>query len=338
MRRYSYTPRRSGKPIARNKLIAPRGPAFSILVPIVLVIGVLVAAGFLTRDGGNLSAASCSPSTCDRSLALGASSTPSVTARPSVTPVHSAGPAPAITGLSATILEEPCGKQVYAFNKDTPYPPASLAKLMTALVAVENAELDDVITSPLDGVVLSEETDGTVMGIELGEKLSLRDLLYGLLLRSGNDAALVIAQYVGSSEEGFVQMMNDEARALGLKNTRFTNSHGLDDPHMYVSAHDIAVIGHEVLQQPALAQIVSTTSYTPEWDKGALENINLFLTNYPGAVGLKTGYTPTANQTIVAAAARNSRLLLVSVMHSADEYVDAGALLDWAFDNTAPAC
>jgi D-alanyl-D-alanine carboxypeptidase len=339
VKRYSYTPRRNGRPIARSSVL-PQGSLFPLVVPVVLVLSVLIAVGLLTRDGGSLSAVSCQDPPCGGALALGASSVPTLkaTANPQSTPVRSAYPAPEITGLSATILEEPCGKQVYAFNENTRYPPASLAKLMTALVAANHADLNDVITSPLDGVVLSQETDGTVMGIELGQKLSLRDLLYGLLLRSGNDAALVIAQYVGGSEAGFVQMMNDEAELLGLKDARFTNPHGLDDPRLFVSAHDIAIIGHEVLQQPALAEIVRTTSYTPAWDNGPLENINLFLTNYPGAIGLKTGFTPIANQTIVAAATRDGRTLLVSVLHSIDEYVDASLLLDWAFDNTSPIC
>jgi D-alanyl-D-alanine carboxypeptidase len=341
VRRYHYTPRRNGRPVARSSA-APQRAFLPVLVPIVLVIGVLVAVGLITRSGGSIANDACQGETCDHALALGASSVPSVkpssAASPQPTPFHSPYPVPAITGLSAAILEEPCGKQIHAFNASTRYPPASLAKLMTALVAANHTDLAKVITSPLDGVVLSEETDGTVMGLEQGEKMTLRDLLYGLLLRSGNDAALVIAQAIGGSVDGFVKMMNDEAASLGLTNTHFTNPHGLDDPHLYVSAHDIAVLGHEVLQQPDLADIVQTQTYTPAWDKGALENINLFLSNYPGAIGLKTGYTDTANQTIVAAATRNGRTLLVSVLHSEDEYVDAGALLDWAFDNTSPAC
>ena len=339
MKRYSYTPRRNGRPVARDTLFAAQGSLLPVLISVVLILGVIIAVAVLTRGGGDLSAVSCQNPPCDRALALGASSVPTLKATASPpTPVRSPYPVPAISGLSAAILEEPCGKQIYAFNENTRYPPASLAKLMTALVAANHANLNDIITSPLDGFTLSQENDGTVMGIELGQKLSLRDLLYGLLLRSGNDAALVIAQYVGGSEEGFVQMMNEEAASLGLKDTRFTNPHGLDNPRLFVSAHDIAIIGHEVLKQPALAEIMRTTSYTPDWDKGELENINLFLTNYPGAIGLKTGFTPTANQTIVAAATRDGRTLLVSVLHSVDEYVDASALFDWAFDNTTPAC
>ena len=244
-------------------------------------------------------------------LAEGASSTPTTgspaptalaaAASPQDTPKRSPYAVPKITGLAATILEEPCGAEVYAYNAHTRYPPASLTKLMTALVAAKNASLAQTITSTIDGPALSLATDGTVMGVDLGETLTLRDLLYGLLLRSGNDAALIIAQAIGGGTTGFVRMMNEEATTLGLIDTYFTNPHGLDDPSLFTSAHDIAVVGHEVLQQPSLAEIVATSSYTPAWDKGALENINLFLTQYPGAIGLKTGFTDTADQTIVAA-------------------------------------
>lgn len=341
MRRYNYTPRRNGRPIARDN--APVLP-LPVIGSVFAVLALLVAIGLLTRGGGDLAAISAcdSPPCGQQAIALGASATPKATESPAPSaqpsPFHSPYPVPEITALSAMIIEEPCGEQIFAFNEDIRYPPASLVKLMTALVAAENADLDTVITSPLDGFTISQETDGTVMGVDLGEKLSLRDLLYGLLLRSGNDAALIIAEYIGGSEEEFVAMMNEQAAKLGLKDTRFTNPHGLDNPRLFVSAHDAAIIGHEVLKNSELAEIVATASYTPDWDKGPLENINLFLTNYPGAIGLKTGFTPTANQTIVAAATRGERTLLVSVLHSIADYEDASALLDWVFDNTERAC
>jgi D-alanyl-D-alanine carboxypeptidase len=336
LRRYSYTPRRSGRAVPRSQLTA-QASFLPLLVPIVLVIAVVAGVGLLMRGGGG-DPPSCETASCEPAV-LGDTATPSApAANPQPTPRHSTAPAPTITGLSAAVLEEPCGKQIYAFNANTRYPPASLTKMMTALVAVEKAQLSEVITSPIDGVALSQETDGTVMGLDLGEQMTLRDLLYGLLMRSGQDAAIAIADAIGGNEDSFVTMMNSAATVLGLSNTHFTNPHGLDDPHLYTSAHDIALIGHALLQQPALAEIVRTQTYTPDWDKGELENINLFLTQYPGAIGVKTGFTDSAGQTIVAAATRGDRTLLVSVLHSEDEYVDAGALLDWAFESTSPAC
>lgn len=341
MKRYSYTPRRN----THGPRPAGLGPAlpWHLILPAVAVIAI-IGIVLLTRGSGGLEAVSpCEGASCgQQALALGASGVPttqaSPTAKPQPTPVRSPYPVPDITGLSAMVIEEPCGRPVYAKNENTRYPPASLTKLMTALVAANNADLDTVITSPLDGFVVSEETDGTVMGVELGDRLTLRDLIYGLILRSGNDAALIIAEYIAGSEEEFVRMMNAEATELGLKDTHFTNSHGLDNPRLFVSARDAAVIGHAVLRNPELAEIVATAEYTPAWDKGPLENINLFLTNYPGAIGLKTGFTDTAQQTIVAAAAQGGRTLLVSVMHSIADYEDASALLDWAFASSEPAC
>lgn len=338
MRRYSYTPRRNGRHSLRAARVSG-ARSVSVLpfaLPVVVVLAMIV--GVIWLAGG--SGASCQGTSCNSALAL--APTPAVLrAVASPTPRPAPAPPPQITGLAAAILEEPCGKTVYAFNEHASYPPASLTKMMTALVAAQRGDMSQLVTSPIDGGQLSAATDGTVVGLKIGQQLTLRDLLYGLLLRSGNDAALAIAVAIGGGESGFAQMMNDEAKTLGLTDTNFTNPHGLDDPHLYTSAYDIARIGIELLRNPDLAQIVKTQEYTPVssgWTDGPLKNINLFLTQYPGAIGVKTGYTDTAGQTIVGAAERDGRTLLVSVMHSGDEYVDAGALLDWAFDNTTPAC
>ena len=337
MRRYTYTPRRNGRQARTSR--GPGAGSGSILpfeLPVVVVLATIV--GVVWFAGG--SGASCQGTSCNNAPAVAPTPT-ALRAVASPTPKPTPAPPPHVTGLAAAILEEPCGKTVYAFNEHTAYPPASLTKMMTALVAAQKGGMSQLVTSPIDGGQLSAATDGTVVGLTVGQQLSLRDLLYGLLLRSGNDAALAIAVAIGGGESGFVQMMNDEAKALDLKDTNFTNPHGLDDPRLYTSAYDIARIGIELLRNPDLAQIVKTQEYTPVsagWTDGPLENINLFLTQYPGAIGVKTGYTDTAGETIVAAAGRDGRTLVVSVMHGGDEYVDAGALLDWAFDNTAPAC
>jgi D-alanyl-D-alanine carboxypeptidase (penicillin-binding protein 5/6) len=340
VRRYHYTPRRDGRQSLKPGRPSNGGGSGSILpfaLPALALPALVLAIVWLTSGSGG---ATCNGAACTSALALpNNSAAPTVkaaVASPQASPTH--GPPPQITGLSAAILEEPCGRTVYAVDEHTTYPPASLTKMMTALVAAKHGDMDQLITSPIDGGALSAATDGTVIGLTLGEQLTLRDLLYGMLMRSGNDAALAIAAAIGGSEPGFVQMMNDEAAALGLTDTNFTNPHGLDDQHLYTSAYDIARIGIEVLRNPDLAQIVRTKEYTPNWDKGPLVNINLFLGQFPGAIGIKTGYTDTAGQTIVAAAERDGRTLVASVMHSGDEYVDAGALLDWAFGNTTNAC
>ncbi len=339
MRRYSYTPRRNGRQTRMSGTSGARVRSASILplaLPVVLVLAMIVAVVWFAGGSG----ASCQGTSCNNALALAPTPT-ALSAAASPPPRPTPAPPPQVTGLAAAILEEPCGKTVYAFNEHATYPPASLTKMMTALVAAQKGDMSQLVTSPIDGGQLSAATDGTVVGLTIGQQLSLRDLLYGMLLRSGNDAALAIAVAIGGGESGFVQMMNDEARTLDLTDTNFTNPHGLDDPHLYTSAYDIARIGIELLANPGLAQIVKTQEYTPVspgWTDGPLENMDLFLTQYPGAIGVKTGYTDTAGQTIVAAAERDGRTLVASVMHGGDEYVDAGALLDWAFDNTTLAC
>jgi D-alanyl-D-alanine carboxypeptidase len=341
VRRYSYTPRRNGtKARVSRGGGAESGSFLPLALPVVGMLAVVVVIVWMASVAGGSS--SCQGADCGNKAAVPFGPTATAlhaSAVPQATPTP--GPPPQITGLAAAILEEPCGKTVYAFNEHTTYPPASLTKMMTALVAAQNGSMGELITSPIDGGQLSQATDGTVIGLTVGQQLTLRDLLYGLMLRSGNDAALAIAVAIGGGEQGFVQMMNDEAKTLDLKDTNFTNPHGLDDQHLYTSANDIARIGVELLKNPDLAQIVRTQEYTPAsagWDGGPWENIDLILSQYDGAIGIKTGYTDTAGQTIVAAAERGGRTLVVSVMHSGDEYVDAGALLDWAFDNTQPAC
>jgi D-alanyl-D-alanine carboxypeptidase len=216
--------------------------------------------------------------------------------------------------------------------------PASLTKIVTALVAVERVELSTTVAVQVDGAELAATTDSTVMGLKPGQRLSLGDLLYGLLLPSGNDAAIVIAEQVGGTVSAFVDLMNQKVEEMGLQNTHFTNPHGLDDPNLYTSAFDIALLGRELIRQPELASIVRTRSYQPAWDGPPLWNDNLFLYSYPGSLGVKIGYTDQAQGTIVAAAERDGRRLIVSVLKSPDMYGDAVALLEWAFNDTLSGC
>ncbi len=245
---------------------------------------------------------------------------------------------PPITAQAAAVIEEPCGALLHSVNAHQRLPPASLTKIATAVVAAEHAQLSDIVTVDVDGGDFSITTDSTVMGLTPGQQLSMRDLLYGMLLPSGSDAAIAIAERVGGSVDGFVELMNQKVQQLGLTDTHFTNPHGLDDPGLYTSAFDIAMLGRELIRQPDLAAIVRTREYQPNWDGPSLRNLNLLLGLYRGALGIKTGYTDTAGQTIVAAAERNGRRLIVSVLKSSDIYPDTIALLDWALGNTAPAC
>ncbi len=245
---------------------------------------------------------------------------------------------PKITGRTAVALELPCGALLYANNAHQRLAPASLTKIATALVAIERAELSEIVKVEVNSALLSASSGSSVMGLKPGQRLSLRDLLYGLLLPSGNDAGIAIAEHLAGSVPEFAKLMNRKVDDLGLVNTRFANPHGLDDLIHYTTAYDIAVLGQELMAQPVLADIVATQTYQPAWDGPPVWNGNRLVYEYEGALGVKTGYTAAAGQTIVAAAERDGRRLIVSVLGAWDRYSDAIALFEWAFANTEPAC
>ena len=252
--------------------------------------------------------------------------------------VRSEADPPGIVASAVAVIEEPCGAVVHAFNEHERYSPASLTKIATALVAAGRLDLRQTVHVTVDGGALSAENDATVMGLTPGQNLSVTDLLYGMLLPSGNDAAIQIAQQVAGSVEEFTDLMNAYVADAGLEDTVFKNPHGLDEPGHFTSAYDIAMLGRQLLRNPTLAYIVSTRSYQPPWDGPPLRNLNLLLGQYPGALGVKTGYTDQAGQTLVAAAERQGRRYVVSILGSRDIFVDATALLDWAFQSAPPAC
>jgi D-alanyl-D-alanine carboxypeptidase len=259
--------------------------------------------------------------------------------RPSAPPTPDEHAAPGISGIAAVVMEEPCGAVLHEVNADLRMPPASLTKIATALVAEEQAELTDLVRVDVSGVEFSLETDSTVMGLEPGQTLTMQDLLYGLLLPSGNDAAIQIAEHVGGSVKRFVQLMNAKAEELGLQNTHFANPHGLDEDALYTSAYDMAILGRELLKRPALAEIVGSRTYQPAWDGPAVANLNQLLGFYPGTLGVKTGYTDQAAQTIVAAVEQGDRRIIVTILGDQfDIYYDVSELLNWAFQETDPAC
>lgn len=299
---------------------------------VALAVALVLVGGLVLRfrpSGGN-----AEPSAVSAECAVAADCTPGASDRSFGTEV----PSPKITGRAAAVIEDSCGALLYGRDADRRLPPASLAKIATALVAVERVDPSEMVEVRVNSGLLAASTASTVMGLEPGLRLSMRDLLYGLLLPSGNDAAIAIAEEVGGSVPAFVELMNRKAEELGLRNTHFANPHGLDEPGLYSSAFDIAMLGRALLAQPELAAIVRTKSYQPAWDGPQLWNGNELLDLYPEAVGVKIGYTEKAGQTIVAAAERDGRRLIVSVLGSWDRYGDAIALFEWAFANTAPAC
>lgn len=242
---------------------------------------------------------------------------------------------PPLSARSAILVDFDSGQVLFGKSIHLRLPPASTTKIMTALLTIEHGQLDTRVTvSPLAAGQI-----GTRMGLEAGERFSERDLLYGLLLPSGNDAAMALAQQQAPTVQAFVDLMNAKAKELGLSDTHFVNPHGLDDPAHLSSANDLAKLARYALRtEPLFDQYVATAHFVvlaaaghPAFD---LTNLNKLLGSYPGADGVKTGTTPAAGQVLVGAATRNGHRLLAVVMSSQDRYADARAILDRGFDGT----
>jgi D-alanyl-D-alanine carboxypeptidase len=352
--RYSYSPSPKREGVQRvRRLQSPRQRGW-LLLSVVLVLAAGAIAGQQWLGGGEKGGSAVARSNCWTEVACSAdqvqeakeSSEPEDSRTNIAEPETSADepdesdhqPPPQISAAAAAVIEEPCGAVISGYNTHARLSPASLTKIMTAIVAVEHADIRQTVDITVDGGALSQATDATVMGLSPGQQLSLTDLLYGLLLPSGNDAAIQIAEEVAGDVDEFVRMMNDKVDEMNLGNTHFANPHGLEEPGHYTSPYDIALLGSRLLEDPDLAFIVGTRGYQPSWDGPPIANLNLLLGNYPGALGIKTGYTPQAGQTIVAAAQRDGRRFIVSVMGSADNFADASALLDWAFARSSSSC
>jgi D-alanyl-D-alanine carboxypeptidase (penicillin-binding protein 5/6) len=246
-------------------------------------------------------------------------------------------PPPAISGSGAAVIEGACGRMVYGLRANERYPPASIAKIVTALVVAEQASLTDVVDVQVSSWALVVEDGSSVAGLEPGLRVTVRDLLVGLILPSGNDAALALAAHLGGVDR-FVGMMNSYATRAGLQNSHFTNPDGRDRPLAYTSALDIGLLGRMLMARPELRAIAGMRTAAAAWDGHTLWNNNYFVYGFPGATGVKFGYTEAALETVVGSASRNGRELYVSVLHSDFAYLDAVKLLDWAYANTKPAC
>jgi D-alanyl-D-alanine carboxypeptidase (penicillin-binding protein 5/6) len=220
---------------------------------------------------------------------------------------------------------------LYAKSSHTRLAEASTTKIMTAIVALENGRLEDRVTVDVDSNALYWATESTVMGLMPGQTLSLETLLYGLMLPSGNDAAIAIARHVAGSEARFVEMMNAKARDLGLRDTQYKNPHGLDADGHYSSAYDLAILARYGYQNPKFFALSSARHWNA--DGFDLWNVNKLLASYPGADGVKPGFTDNAGRCLVGSAVRDGHRVFVTVMRSNDTTQDARALLDYAFDS-----
>ncbi len=229
------------------------------------------------------------------------------------------------------VLDTVTGRVLSERNADQRRAPASTTKIMTALVVLEKADLEAKIkVSPK-----AASTRGSSMWLAAGEELTVRDLLYGLLLNSGNDAAVALAEGVGGSVESFAAFMNEKARELGATSSQFKNPHGLDENGHYSTARDLAVIARAAMANPEFAAIVATRRKVVPWnghaEDRALHSHNKFLWSYEGATGVKTGYTGQAGKCLVASASRGGWSVIAAVLNSSRMYTDAQVLLDTAY-------
>ena len=209
---------------------------------------------------------------------------------------------------------------------------ASVTKVMTAIVAMENADLGDVVTVP----TFATGARGSTAGLVAGEKWSVGDLMIAMLVRSGNDAALTLAYHVGGdSITAFVDMMNAEAQELGMSNTHFANPNGLDAEDHYSSARDLLTLIIASQEYPDIQRIARTRQVSmpadPNGKSRQFRNTNKLLGAYPGVTGLKTGDTPWADKVLLATSDRAGRLIYSVVMHSDDHFTDTRELLDWSY-------
>lgn len=238
---------------------------------------------------------------------------------------------PDVSAKAAVLMDADSGNILGAKNPDERLPMASTTKIMTALVAIEQADVSRMVEISPAAVGV----EGSSIYLYEGERLSLEDLLYAMLLESANDAAAAIAIEIGGSLEGFAEMMNEKAVSLGLRNTHFENPHGLDGKEHYTTAHDLALIARAALENEVFAKIVSTYKKTIPLDENdgvrLLINHNKLLKSYDGAIGVKTGFTKKSGRCLVSAAERGGMRLICVTLNAPDDWRDHKIMLDHGF-------
>lgn len=248
---------------------------------------------------------------------------------PAYLPAHP----PAIEAKAAVVVDGDTGQVLFSRHPHEELPNASTTKLMTAIVATRYGNLNEVVTVSTD----SARVGGSSLYLEAGEKMTLEQLLYGMLMISGNDAADAIARAVGGTVPHFVAMMNSEAAQLHLANTHYANPHGLPDPDHYTSAYDLSVIARTAFAIPEIAKITDTRTLSmPGNDRirhRFLINHNRLLGHFPGALGGKTGYTIKAGKCFVGSARRNGRYVIETILNDPLMWRDAARLLDYGLDD-----
>ena len=238
---------------------------------------------------------------------------------------------PSVSAESAVLIDE-SGQILYEKNANAKGYPASTTKIMTALVTLE--KLDELGLDEKSEIIVPEEAvgiEGSSIYLKKGERLTIEELLYGLMLRSGNDSAAALAVCMGGSLGEFVSMMNERAAALGCSGTHFTNPSGLYEENHYTTASDLAKIAHEAMKRQDFREIVGAKDWQNTDGSRSFHNKNKTVFQYEGATGIKIGFTKASGRTLVASAERDGRQMIAVVLRDGNWFNDAYALMDYGF-------
>lgn len=241
---------------------------------------------------------------------------------------------PSTSAESAILIDSKTGRILYSISHDLKRPMASTTKIMTALLAIEHGDLDSLVKVKTNALGV----EGSSIFLKKNEEILLRDLIYGLMLRSGNDAAVAIAEHISGSVDKFVNLMNIKAKNIGANNTNFVNPHGLHDPNHYSSAYDMAIITREAMKLDFFREVVKTKTWVANRDTNQyFSNKNDVLWKYKGGDGVKTGYTRAAGRCLVASATRDEMQLIAVVINDSNWFNDCYSMFDYGFENYKPA-
>ena len=241
---------------------------------------------------------------------------------------------PDVNSRACVVIDRKTNSVLFGKNENSKKKMASTTKIMTATIIIEKCNLSDTIEISKKAA----GTGGSRLGLKTGDKITALDLLYGLMLRSGNDAAVALAEYAGGDINGFAELMNAKALELGLTNTHFETPHGLDSNEHYTTAYELAILSNYALNNPTFAKIVGTKNYTITINGSpkALSNTNELLGNMEGVYGIKTGFTNGANRCLVTACKRNN-IDIICVVLGADtkkfRTIDSIKLINYVFNN-----
>jgi D-alanyl-D-alanine carboxypeptidase (penicillin-binding protein 5/6) len=248
-----------------------------------------------------------------------------------------------VNAASAILVDAQSGAVLYERHPDAPRPPASVTKILTALIILDRGRLSDtVVVSPV-----AAQTGGHRLGLRAGQRISLADLLAAVLILSANDAAVAAAEHVGGSLSGFVALMNETAKDLGMTSSRFANPHGLDEPFHFTTARDMATLTRVALDNSTFAELVrARQAHLTIWKPGRRNLVpqkrivlshNRLLGQVAGADGVKTGYTDSAGRCLVASASRGNHRMIAVLLNDPQRWTDAAALLEYGFGSVRDA-